>query len=156
MAAGQHNTIITTIKVRNFKRIMAQLDKTLAEKKVLKIVEQARVFLKEHDLGWDTISIRVPSDYVVMSQRRKAAKANGHSPIVLGGERRDLLKRAIIKHPDWETVRLTLGLDSSHMRVADLVAVAELLGIDPKFVKLFEGLPEDPPVTPPGNEEKSK
>lgn len=141
----------------NFKRILAQLDKTKAEKKILKIVAQAQTFLDEHDIGWDTISLHVPASYVLLSQRKpkKAPPAaNGHAPTAAGTLSRDLLKRALVQHKDWPTVRETLDLDISRMLVADLRATAELLGIDAKFVALFTNTPDEeagPPVTQPSN-----
>jgi hypothetical protein len=151
---------VTAHQRGNFKKIMGQLDRTKAESKIVKIIGQAQAFLDEHDIAWDAISLHMGTNYIPVSERvrrsRAAKLANGHAPVTsLGRERRELLKRAIVQHKDWETVRDTLSIDMSHARVADLLAVAELLEIDPKFVKLFEGLPEEP-VTPPSNNTQEK
>jgi len=145
----------------NFKKIMSQLDKTKSEKRIVAIVTQATEFLTKQDVGWDTVSLHIPSSYVLLSERRKRPAANGHAPGVgvLGRDRRDLLKRAIVQHPDWEVVRTTLSLDLSNMVKADLLATAQLLNIEPKFLALFNepevASPETPPVTPPSNQETS-
>ena len=136
----------------NFNRIMAQLMKTVDEKKVMKIFGQAQKFLVEHDIGWDAVTVRVSKDYVAISERRKrspkptvkaavaaAHAVNGAGP--LGFDGRGLLKRAIVKHPDWPTVRETLSVDMSHVNKDDLIAIAQLLGINEAFLKLFVGGP---------------
>jgi hypothetical protein len=141
-----------TAKARsNFRRIIGQLDKTNADKKILKIVNQATEFLTENDCGWDAVGMFLLPDYVFLSQRRKqqrtvqaAAKVatalmptkNGAEP--LGRDGRAMLKMAITRHADWAVVRDTLGIDMSHTTVDELIAVGQLLKIDERFLKLFE------------------
>lgn len=143
---------ISTPQRLNFNRIMAQLMKTVDEKKVMKIFAQAQKFLVEHDIGWDAVTVRVSADYVPISERRKrsprptakaavtagqAISGNG----ALGFDGRGLLKRAIAKHPDWPAVRETLAVDMSHVNKDDLIAIAQILGINEAFLKLFVGGP---------------
>lgn len=149
--------ILTHTQRSNFKRIISQLDKTKAEKKILKIVAQAQAFLDERDIGWDTVSFHVSTSYIPLSQRkpkRSPPTANGHAPTAAGTLSRDLLRRALVQHKDWPTVRETLDLDIANMRVADMRATAELLGVDAKFVALFANTPDEEagqPVTPASN-----
>lgn len=156
MAINRH----MTAKARsNFRRIIAQLDKTNADKKILKIVTQATEFLTEHDCGWDAVGMFLLPNYVFLSQRRKALRStaaiakvttaispsmNGTMP--LGRDGRALLKQAITRHPDWDVVRDTLGIDMSHTTVDELIAVAQLLKLDDKFIKMFQTSAPEPTI----------
>lgn len=138
MAASR---LISHTNRRKFNRIMAQLDKTKSDPKILKIIAQAATFLREHDVDWSCVGVRILESFVPLSQRTKAAKtpAAAAPPLaMLGADRRVLLKKAIARHPNWDTVRDNLGVTTlSELKVEDLVAIAQLLGIDDSFLKLF-------------------
>jgi len=140
--------IVRQAQRQEFKRIMARLDKIKAPNKILKVIEQATEFLHENDIAWDAVSIRCPEGYVQLSQRhpyrtrkdlstaaKAAASMNG--TVRLGRDGRALLKAAITRHADWPCVKETLGVDISSISVDDLIAIAQLLKIDERFIRMF-------------------
>lgn len=147
MAINRH---MTAKQRNNFRRIIAQLDKTKVESKIVKIVNQATQFLNEADVGWDTVGIFLLPHYVFLSQRRRAQRTadaavkiataidpgmNGTMP--LGKDGRALLKTALSRHPDWAMTRDYLGLDLASITKDEMIAVAQLLKMDERFLKLF-------------------
>jgi hypothetical protein len=149
--------MVTPSQRNSFKRIISQLDKAKTDAKVLKVVTQVNNFMREHDIGWDAVTLLIPGNYIYVSDRKRAkvdktaierasSAANGHAG-PLGRDARALLKTAVSKHPDWSTVRETLDIDLAHVTVAELVAVAQLLNINEQFIKLF--LENQEPVTAP-------
>lgn len=154
---------LTLQQRNNFKRIMAQLERTRSDKGILRIIAQAQKLMDEVHVGWDAIQLYLPKGYQFKNQRTKwkpvtldaAAVArvvtavhpsmNGTYP--LGRDGRALLKTAISKHPDWPVVRETLAVDMSHTNIADLIAIAQLLKLDDRFVAMFTDV-QDPAPEP--------
>jgi hypothetical protein len=140
---------ISTMHRLSFNRIMAQLMKVgTSEKRIVSIFQQANKFLVEHDISWDAVTVRISNEYVPISRRAKrpvhptlsaavqaAAAVSGQGK--LGYDGRNILKKAIVKHPDWPTVRDVLEVDMQSSVMADLLAIAQLLKIDEQFLKLF-------------------
>lgn len=142
------NNIVTTAQRSNFRRIISRLDKVHTDAKILKVISLATDFLAAQDIGWDAVSLRTSTEYVPVSKRRALAKvANAVSPAMngtmpLGADGRVLLKQAIVRHADWPVIKETLDVDIHHAPVADLIAIAQLLKLDERFVAMFA-----PPVT---------
>jgi hypothetical protein len=154
---------LTITQRNNFKRIMAQLERTRTDKGILRIIAQAQKLMDEVHVGWDAIQLYLPQGYVFKNTKNKwkpivldanaIAKvatavhpaSNGAYP--LGRDGRALLKIAVAKHPDWPVVRETLGVDMSHTNIADLVAIAQLLKLDERFIAMFTTV-EDPTPEP--------
>jgi len=159
--------LLPATKRSEFRSIITQLDRTMSEKKILRIVAEAHAFLNEYDMGWDAVAISLPHHYVPHSERvarkktrpvkdaaaaSKAAQAlNGLAH--LGRDGRAMLKLAVSKHPDWPTVRDTLEIDLAHINVNDLIAVAQMLKIDGRFIMLvLEGEKTSPQADLPFEE----
>lgn len=142
-----------TLHQRNsFKRIMAQLERTRTDKGVLKVIAAAQALLDEVHVGWDAIQLYLPSDYVFKNQRKASVKVatvlyqpGAHS---LGRDGRALLKQAIVRHADWPVIKETLGIDMSHTTVEELIAIAQLLKLDDRFIQMFLSHLPDPNAAP--------
>ena len=158
---------LTLQQRNNFKRIMFQLERTRSDKGILRIIAQAQKLMDEVHVGWDAIQLYLPKDYQFKNQRQKwkpvildanavarvatavHPTANGAYP--LGRDGRALLKTAVSKHPDWPVVRETLGVDMSHTNIVDLIAIAQLLKLDDRFIAMFTNVqdPAPEPATEP-------
>lgn len=130
---------------------MARLQTATSDTKVMNIINEARAILREHDIGWDAVTLRCPGDYVPLSQRHKVRRTHvpSTSPVVAaataalngassskGVDRSGLLKFVIEHHPEWPNVRDILGINPfepvSHN---DLIAIAQILKIDDSFMQ---------------------